>query len=78
MAASANLRKIMKETPRALEVVTHDDKDLVPMGRKKISRARSTQRQADYLNKVMRGDILLDEQAADVVRQYLDAHHARQ
>jgi len=78
MANSANLRKIMTETPRALEIISHDDRDQVPIGRKKISRTKVHQNQAEYINKVLRGDVLLDDQAAGVVRDYLDAHHARQ
>jgi len=78
MANSANLRKIMSEVPRAFEVISHDDKDQVPIGRKKISPARVHERQGNYLSKVVSGDVVLDDQAAEVVRQYLGAHHARQ
>lgn len=73
----ANLRKIMGEVPRAMEVVSHDDKDQTPLGRKKISPAKAFQKQGEYLAGVIRGDVLLDDSAADVVRQYLEAHHAR-
>ena len=73
----ANLRKIMSEVPRAMEIVSHDDKDQTPIGRKKISPAKAFQRQGEYLAKVVAGDVLLDDSAADVIRQYMEAHHAR-
>lgn len=73
----ANLRKIMGEVPRALEIVAHDDKDQTALGRKRISPAKAFQKQGEYLAGVIRGDTLLDDSAADVVRQYLEAHHAR-
>ena len=73
----ANLRKIMSEVPRALEIVSHDDRDSVPVGRKKISPARAFKKQGEYLAKVITGERELDDGAADVVRQYLEAHHAR-
>jgi hypothetical protein len=60
-----------------MEVVSHDDKDQTPLGRKKISPAKAFQKQGEYLAGVIRGDVLLDDSAADVVRQYLEAHHAR-
>lgn len=75
--AGANLRHIMTEVPRALEVISHDDQNLAPIGRKKVSPARTRQRQGEFLSKLVSGDHVLDESAADVVRQYLDAHHAR-
>jgi hypothetical protein len=75
--AGANLRKIMGEVPRAMEIVSHDDKGLVPVGRRKISPAKSFQKQGEYLAKVVRGETPLDETSADVVRQFLEAHHAR-
>jgi len=73
----ANLRKIMGETPRALEIVAHDDKGAVPLGRRKISPARVSRKQGDYLAGLVAGERQLDDDAADVVRQYLEAHHAR-
>ena len=73
----ANLRKIMGEVPRALEIVAHDDKDSVPLGRKKISSARASKKQGEYLAKLVRGEHVLDDTSADVVRQFLEAHHAR-
>jgi hypothetical protein len=35
-------------------------------------------RQEDYLAQVVDGQIPLDADSAEVVKQYLDAHHARQ
>ena len=75
---SANMRKIMGEVPRALEVVAHDDKDSLPLGRKKISPKIQNARTEQYLAGVVNGDIPLDDSSAEVIRQYLDAHHARQ
>lgn len=75
--AGANLRRIMTEVPRALEIISHDDRDQAPIGRKKISPAKITKNQGEYLNRVVSGDFPLDDSAADVVRQFLDAHHAR-
>lgn len=75
--AGANLRKIMSEVPRALEIVSHDDKDQTPIGRKKISPAKVSKKQGEYLAKVVSGETPLDDSAADVVRAYLEAHHAR-
>lgn len=75
---SANMRKIMGEVPRALEVVSHDDKDQAPVGRKKLTRGQTSQRTEEYLAGVVNGTTPLDEQAAEVIRQYLDAHHAKQ
>lgn len=75
--AGANLRKIMSEVPRALEIVSHDDKDQSPLGRKRISSQAALKKQGEYLSGLVAGDRLLDESAADVVRQYLEAHHAR-
>jgi hypothetical protein len=68
----------MSEVPRALEVVAHDDKDLLPLGRKKIGPREAQDRQADYVRQVASGQLPLDQDAADVIREYLDAHHARQ
>lgn len=75
--AGANLRKIMSEMPRALEIVSHDDKDQTPIGRKKISPARAFKKQGEYLAKIVAGETELDDSAADVVRQYMEAFHAR-
>ena len=74
----ANMRKIMGEVPRALEVVAHDDRDQPPVGRKKVSPMTQRSRQEDYLAQVVDGQIPLDADSAEVVKQYLDAHHARQ
>ena len=72
------MRKIMSEVPRALEVVAHDDQDSQPLGRKKVSSNEENRRTEQYVAGVANGQIPLDEQAAEVIRQYLDAHHARQ
>lgn len=74
----ANMRKIMGEVPRALEVIAHDDQDQVPMGRRKVGRSELQQRQQSYLSNLVDGSQPLDEQAAEVVRDYLDNFHARQ
>jgi hypothetical protein len=50
----------------------------MPLGRKKVSKNESRGRQEQYLAGVVNGQIPLDEQASEVIRQYLDAHHARQ
>lgn len=73
----ANLRQIMKETPRALEVVAHDDKDQPPIGRKKLSPAKVREKRGSYLAEVLSGKRPLDDEAADVIRSYLDDFHAR-
>lgn len=73
----ANLRKIMSEVPRALEVVARDDKDLVPMGRKPLTPSKAFRKQGEFLARVVDGHRELDDNAADVVRSYLDAYHAR-
>jgi len=57
--------------------VSHDDKGAVPLGRRKISPAKAFQKQGQYLAKVVSGETPLDETSADVVRQYLEAHHGR-
>ena len=74
----ANMRKLMQEVPRGLEVVTHDDKGTLPVGRKKVSPRLQNQRMESFLAGVVNGDVPLDERSADVIKQYLDAHHARQ
>ena len=74
----ANLRKIMKETPRALEIEAHDNSHLPPMGRKWISPKRANLRQGAYLSKIVSGEVPLDDTSAEVIRHYLEAHHARQ
>lgn len=74
----ANMRKIMGEVPRPLEIQAHDDKDLLPIGRKKVSRAETSRRTEQYLNAVASGQVPLDGNAAQVIKEYLDAHHARQ
>jgi hypothetical protein len=58
--------------------VAHDDQDQTPLGRKKISPRTQNARTEQYLAGLVSGQIPLDEQAAEVVKQYLDAHHARQ
>ena len=75
---SANMRKLMEEVPRPLEIVAHDDARSAPVGRKPLSRTESNRRTGQYLGAVVSGQIPLDEQAADVVKEYLDAYHARQ
>ena len=75
---SANMRKIMGEVPRPLEVVAHDDRDSIPIDRKKVSPTTRNQRTEQYLANVADGTIPLDDDAAKVVKEYLDAHHARQ
>jgi len=72
------MRKIMGEVPRALEVVAHDDQDLLPMGRKKVSRPESNRRTEEFVAGVANGQIPLDDQAAEVIKHYLDQYHARQ
>jgi hypothetical protein len=72
------MRKIMGEVPRGMEVIAHDDRDLAPLGRQKVSRTELNRRQQAYLGGVVSGDSPLDQQAAEVIRQYLDNHHARQ
>jgi len=73
----ANLRKLMQEVPRPLEIVAHDDKGSLPLGRKAISRAKAMERQGSFLNHLAQGKVPLDDAAADTLRAYLDAHHAR-
>ena len=74
----ANMRKLMQEVPRPLEVIAHDDRDLLPIGRKKVSPSQQRTRMEAYLANVVSGDVPLDETSAQVIREYLDAHHARQ
>ena len=73
----ANLRKLMQEVPRPLEIQAHDDKGSLPLGRKSISRAKATERQGSFLNRLAKGQVPLDGAAADTLRAYLDAHHQR-
>lgn len=73
----ANLRKIMQEVPRPLEIIAHDDKHSLPIGRKSISRTKAMERQGDFLNQLAQGKVPLDDAAADTLRTYLDAHHQR-
>jgi hypothetical protein len=68
----------MTEVPRGLEIVAHDDRDQPPLGRKWISPKKTNERQGHYLSQVVAGERPLDEHAADVVRAYLEAHHAKQ
>ena len=74
----ANMRKLMQEVPRGLEVVSHDDKWQLPIGRKKISPRLQNQRMESYLAGIVSGDVPLDERSAEVIKEYLNAHHARQ
>lgn len=48
------------------------------MGRRKVSRQELNQRQQSYLSNVVDGSQPLDEQAAEVVRDYLENFHAKQ
>jgi hypothetical protein len=48
------------------------------VGRKKVGRQEQSRRQQALISGVVTGASPLDEQAADVIRQYLEAHHARQ
>lgn len=74
----ANMRKIMGEVPRGMEVIAHDDRDLAPLGRQKVGRQELMRRQQAMISGVVSGEAPLDEQAAEVIRQYLDGHHAKQ
>ena len=75
---SANMRKIMGEVPRPMEVVAHDDRDSLPLDRKKVSQTTQNQRTQQYLAGLADGTIPLDDDSAQVLKEYLDAHHARQ
>jgi hypothetical protein len=68
----------MTEVPRGLEIVAHDDKGLPPLGRKWISPQRANERQGRHLSRIVAGEVPLDDSAAEVVRAYLEAHHAKQ
>jgi hypothetical protein len=68
----------MGEVPRPLEVVSHDDQGSVPVGRKKISAGEQRKRAEQLMAQVVAGEAPLDANSADVIREYLDAHHARQ
>jgi hypothetical protein len=59
-------------------VMAHDNDGSVPVGRKPVSRSESNRRTEQYLAQVVDGSIPLDQSSADVIRDYLDAHHARQ
>jgi hypothetical protein len=72
------MRKLMQEVPRALEVQSHDDKGQLPLGRKKVSPSQQQRRMEAMLAGVVSGDVPLDEHSAEVIKSYLDAHHARQ
>lgn len=74
---SVNMRKLMEGIPRPLEVAAHDDQGQIPIGRKRISPREQNRRMEMYLAGVVSGDIPLDDQSAEVIRDYLDAHHAR-
>ena len=74
----ANMRKIMGEVPRALEVVAHDDRDRAPLGHQNVGRRERSRRQEAYISGVVSGASPLDGQAAEVIRDYLDDYHARQ
>lgn len=68
----------MSEVPRAMEVIAHDDRDLPPIGRKPVGRVERSRRQEALISGVVAGASPLDEQAAEVIRQYLDGYHAKQ
>jgi len=72
-----HLRKLMQEVPRPLEVIAHDNKGSLPIGRKPISKAKATTRQGSFLNQLAKGQVPLDDAAADTLRSYLDAYHQR-
>ena len=74
----ANLRKFMQEVPRPLEIQAHDDRDSLPIGRQKVSKSEQSDRTEQFLAGVVSGQVPLDDRAAEVIRGYLDAHHARQ
>ena len=74
----ANMRKLMQEPPRPMEVISHDNQDQLPLGRKPVSSNVQRARTEAYLAGVVNGDIPLDDSSAEVIREYLDAHHARQ
>jgi hypothetical protein len=48
------------------------------MGRKKLSPTERTDRTQQYLAGLADGTIPLDDDSAQVLKEYLDAHHARQ
>lgn len=68
----------MEGVPRPLEISSHDEQDQIPMGRQKVSSVESKRRMEAYLAGVVNGDVPLDQTSAEVIREYLDAHHARQ
>lgn len=77
MPSSANLRRLMTEVPRAFEVISHDDQNEVPLGRKKIGPARQREKRGGYISEILSGQKPLDDMGADVIRDYLDDFHAR-
>jgi hypothetical protein len=74
----ANMRKLMEGVPRPMEIMAHDERNQTPMGRRRVSRPEQNRRTEAYLAGVVGGDIPLDDTSAEVIREYLDAHHARQ
>lgn len=74
---AANLRKIMGEVPRPLEVAFRDAKDSLPVGRTRVSARDQAKRAEPLMAMIASGDVPLDEHSAQLVAAYLEQHHAR-
>ena len=73
-----NLRKIMVEVPRPLEIYSKVPKEeRVPLGHKEVSEPEQMRRLEPLMGLIARGDVPLDETAARAVAAYANGFHKR-
>ena len=73
-----NLRKLMGETPRPLELYDKVPKEeRTPIGQQPISEREQMRRLEPLMGLIARGDIPLDDTAARAVAAYANGFHRR-
>lgn len=74
----ANMRKLMGEVPRSLEIAARDAKDApAPIGRESLSRKEVARRVEPLLGMLAHGDIPLDPNLAKAFAAYVEETNAR-
>lgn len=73
-----NLRKIMDEVPRPLQLYAKVPKDeRLPLGSKEVSEPEVMRRLEPLMGLIANGDVPLDDTAAKAVAQYANGFHKR-
>ena len=72
-----NLRKLLAEVPRPLEIMARDGAKETPIGTRRLSDREQMTRLEPLMGLIASGDVPLDDTSAKAVAAYLGSFHKR-